>query len=230
LRDILEDVERSGRCIGKLEKAVLRISERLGDLFSAAWDRAWTLHVWGFHEAKFDPEDVRARLSDIERMFRKLGRSWKRVDPAEKSGALESGGAHASKKSFRSIGKLTSGKVKVYILSFLYLTMESLGERVIGEIEANKKLKMRLAELIVSEPDVRLFMINSILPDVAKKEDIRDLKSEIAQLRNEITQLRGEMVQLRNEMHSDFKWTIGIILTIWGATVIPILLRLIGAI
>jgi hypothetical protein len=68
LRDILEDVERSGRCIGKLEKAVLRISERLGDWFSAAWDRAWTLHVWGFHEAKFDPEDVRARLPDIERM------------------------------------------------------------------------------------------------------------------------------------------------------------------
>jgi len=94
--------------------------------------------------------------------------------------------------------------------------MESPGERVIGEIEANKKLKMRLAELIVSEPDVRLFIINSILPDVAKKEDIRDLKSEIA--------------QLRNEVHSDFKWTIGIILTIWGATVIPILLRLIGAI
>jgi hypothetical protein len=94
--------------------------------------------------------------------------------------------------------------------------MESPGERVIGEIEANKKLKMRLAELIVSEPDVRLFMINSILPDVAKKEDIRDLKSEIA--------------QLRNEVHSNFKWTIGIILTIWGATVIPILLRLIGAI
>jgi len=108
--------------------------------------------------------------------------------------------------------------------------MESPGERVVGEIEANKKLKMRLAELIVSEPDVRLFMINSILPDVAKKEDIRDLKSEIAQLRNEITQLRGEMVQLRNEVHSNFKWTIGIILTIWGATVIPILLRLIGAI
>jgi hypothetical protein len=69
LRDILEDVERSGRwSVGKLEKAVLRISERLGDWFSAAWDRAWTLHVWGFHEAKFDPEDVRARLPDIERM------------------------------------------------------------------------------------------------------------------------------------------------------------------
>jgi hypothetical protein len=68
LRDILGDVERSGRCVGKLEKAVLRISERLGDWFSAAWDRAWTLHVWGFHEAKLDPEDVRARLPDIERM------------------------------------------------------------------------------------------------------------------------------------------------------------------
>jgi hypothetical protein len=106
----------------------------------------------------------------------------------------------------------------------------SLGERVIDEIGADKRLKMRLAELIISEPDVRLFMINSILPDVAKKEDIRELRSEIAQLRGEMAQLRGEIAQLRSEMHSNFRWTIGIILTIWSATVIPILLRLIGAI
>jgi hypothetical protein len=45
-----------------------------------------------------------------------------------------------------------------------------------------------------------------------------------------ITQLREEINQLREEMHSDFKWVIGTVLTIWGATVIPILLRLIGAI
>jgi len=120
----------------------------------------------------------------------------------------------------------------------------SLGERVVDEIGADKRLKMRLAELIISEPDVRLFMINSILPDVAKKEDIRELRSEIAQLRGEMAQLRGEIAQLRGEisqlrgeidqirreMYSNFKWTVGIILTIWGATVIPILLRLMGAI
>jgi uncharacterized coiled-coil DUF342 family protein len=151
--------------------------------------------------------------------------------------------------------------------------MESLAERVINEIEADKRLRKRLAELLVTEPDVRILMINSIIADVAKKEDIRELRGEINQLRGEISQLRGEMNQLRGEMnrlrvevdqkitqlrgemkheitqlrgeinqlreeinqlrkemHSDFKWVIGIILTIWGATVIPILLRLIGAI
>jgi hypothetical protein len=106
----------------------------------------------------------------------------------------------------------------------------SLAERVVEEIEANKKLKTRLVEIIVSDPELRLFMLNSILPDVAKKEDIRELRNEIAQLRGELIQLRGEIAQLRREMYSNFKWTVGIILTIWGATVIPILLRLIGAI
>ena len=124
----------------------------------------------------------------------------------------------------------------------------SLAERVVEEIEADKRLRMRLAELIVSEPEVRLFMLNSILPDVAKKEDIKELRGEMAQLRGEISQiraeiaqlrgeinqeiaqLRGEIAQLRREMYSNFKWTVGIILTIWGATVIPILLRLIKAI
>jgi len=35
--------------------------------------------------------------------------------------------------------------------------MPSLGEKVLEEIGVDKKLKMKLAELIVSEPDVRLF-------------------------------------------------------------------------
>jgi hypothetical protein len=52
----------------------------------------------------------------------------------------------------------------------------------------------------------------------------------MAQIRGEISQIRGEIAQLRKEMYSNFKWTVGIILTIWGATVIPILLRLIKAI
>jgi hypothetical protein len=69
LKDILEDVERSGRwSVGKLEKAVLRISEKVGEWFRSSWDAAWALHVWGFHEAMFDPEDVRTRLSNIEGM------------------------------------------------------------------------------------------------------------------------------------------------------------------
>jgi hypothetical protein len=42
----------------------------MGGWFRAAWNRAWTLHVWGFHEEKFDPEDVRTRLSTSRKLFR----------------------------------------------------------------------------------------------------------------------------------------------------------------
>uniref|UniRef100_A0A7C1CDN2 Uncharacterized protein n=1 Tax=Thermofilum adornatum TaxID=1365176 RepID=A0A7C1CDN2_9CREN len=65
---------------------------------------------------------------------------------------------------------------------------------------------------------------------MARKEDIKELITEMAQLRVEISQLRTDIAQLRKEVHSNFKWTIGLILTIWGATVIPILLKLVGAI
>jgi hypothetical protein len=69
LREVLEDVEKSGRwSVGRLEKAVVKISERVGEQFRSWWDAAWALHVWGFHEAKFDHEDVRVRLPDAERM------------------------------------------------------------------------------------------------------------------------------------------------------------------
>jgi hypothetical protein len=106
----------------------------------------------------------------------------------------------------------------------------SLAERFLEELEANKKLKIRLADIIASDPEVNLYILNSILPDVARKEDIKELRNEMAQLRVEISQLRTDIAQLRKEMYSNFKWTIGIILTIWGATVIPILLKLVGAI
>jgi len=115
--------------------------------------------------------------------------------------------------------------------------VQSLGEKVLDEIEADKRLRKRLAELLVTEPDVRLALINAVLTDIARKEDIRELRSEMSQLRGEMNQLRGEMSQLRGEMSqlraevsSNLRWTIGTILTIWGATVIPVLLRLIGII
>ena len=69
LRNILESVEKRGRwTVTELEKAVIKISEKLGRWFSSAWDRAWALHVWGFHETKFDVEDVRERLPIVEKI------------------------------------------------------------------------------------------------------------------------------------------------------------------
>ncbi len=69
--DILNRVNERGRwTVTELEKAVLRISKHLRDWVRAVWDEANYLHVWGFHEAKLDSEDVMARLPDIERMVR----------------------------------------------------------------------------------------------------------------------------------------------------------------
>ena len=69
LSDVLEKVEERGRwTVTELDKAASRISGKLGEWFSAAWDRANYLHVWGFHEAKLDSDSVKERAPDIERM------------------------------------------------------------------------------------------------------------------------------------------------------------------
>ena len=96
----------------------------------------------------------------------------------------------------------------------------SLAEKLIKEFEENVKLRKRLAELLVSEPDIRLVLINAVISDVATKKDLSELRSE----------LKSKIGELRGEVHSNFRWTVGLIVTVWGATVIPILLKLIGAI
>ncbi len=69
LQDVLSGVEGKGRwTVSYLEKAVEAISERLGGWFLQSWDNAWALHVWGFHEAKFDSKAVEIRLPYVERM------------------------------------------------------------------------------------------------------------------------------------------------------------------
>ncbi len=58
--------------------------------------------------------------------------------------------------------------------------------------------------------------------------------SEISQLRQEIAQMRqhvdSEISQLRREMNTNFRWTVGLILGIWGTTVIPLLMKMAGII
>jgi predicted nucleic acid-binding Zn-ribbon protein len=57
---------------------------------------------------------------------------------------------------------------------------------------------------------------------------------EINQLRQEIAQMRqhvdSEISQLRRDMNTNFRWTVGLILGIWGTTVIPLLMRMAGII
>jgi hypothetical protein len=69
ISDVLAQVRQRNRwTVTDLEKAVEAISHKLGDWFGEAWDRAWALHVWGFHEAKFDSEAVKIRLPYIEKI------------------------------------------------------------------------------------------------------------------------------------------------------------------
>jgi len=74
-------------------------------------------------------------------------------------------------------------------------------------------------------------VINAVLADVATKQDINQLRQE---LRGEIAQLRqhvdSEIAQLRRDMSTNFRWTIGLIIGIWGTTVIPLLMKMAGII
>jgi predicted nuclease with TOPRIM domain len=60
-------------------------------------------------------------------------------------------------------------------------------EDVVKLFEADVRSRKRMAELLVSEPDMRLAIINAVLRDVATKSDIealrREFKSDIEALR-----------------------------------------------
>ncbi len=70
---VISNVKERGRWTATdLEKAVETLSKRYGEQIIHWWDAAWTLHVWGFHEAKLDSEAVRTRIPYIEKMIQLL--------------------------------------------------------------------------------------------------------------------------------------------------------------
>jgi len=113
----------------------------------------------------------------------------------------------------------------------------SAGE-IVRLLKSDRDALRELAVAVASEPELRLAVINAVLADVATKQDIQqlrqELRGEIAQLRqhvdSEISQLRQEIAQLRREMSTNFRWTVGLILGIWGTTVIPLLMKMVGII
>jgi|FaiFalFF_MnMetaG_3_1042247.scaffolds.fasta_scaffold09903_2 BMFP domain-containing protein YqiC len=135
----------------------------------------------------------------------------------------------------------------------------SAGE-IVRLLKSDRDALRELAVAVASEPELRLAVINAVLADVATKQDInqlrqemrgeitstkqeiqqlrQELRGEIAQLRQhvdgEIAQLRREMKdeisQLRRDMSTNFRWTIGLIIGIWGTTVIPLLMKMAGII
>ncbi len=100
----------------------------------------------------------------------------------------------------------------------MYPVSQRLSATDIVELfEKDVRARKRLAELLVSEPDVRLAIINAVLRDVATKSDIEKLRNEMRQeieklekaTKSDIDKLRTEMKQeidkLRNEMSERFE-------------------------
>jgi hypothetical protein len=66
----VNEAEEKGRwTVTLLERAVRKLSDKMGIDVQLGWDAANYLHVWGFHEAKLEVEDVKARIPLIRRLI-----------------------------------------------------------------------------------------------------------------------------------------------------------------
>ena len=66
---------------------------------------------------------------------------------------------------------------------------------IVKLFEEDPRARKRLAELLVSEPDVRLAIINAVLRDVATRRDIEELRNAT----------RADIDSLRKEVKSDIE-------------------------
>ena len=90
-------------------------------------------------------------------------------------------------------------------------------EDIVRLFERDRKACRRLAELLTSEPDVRLAVINAVIRDVATKQDIDKLREatrqDIEKLREETKQdierlrqeIKQEIEKLREETRRDIE-------------------------
>ena len=77
------------------------------------------------------------------------------------------------------------------------MTSGITAEDIVRLFEEDARARKRLAELLISEPDVRLAIINAVLRDVATKQDLRELREEF---RREIDGLKREVSELRERV------------------------------
>jgi chromosome segregation ATPase len=97
----------------------------------------------------------------------------------------------------------------------------SIGEKLIEELEKDPKIRKRLAELMVTDSDVRLAIINAVLADVATKSDLEKLEAatkrelekleerlrseiqrEVRRLEERISALESRITALENRVNS----------------------------
>jgi hypothetical protein len=69
LSEVKEAEEKGKWTVTLLEKAVRKLSDKISIDVQIGWDATNYLHVWGFHEAKLEAENVKARLPLIKRLI-----------------------------------------------------------------------------------------------------------------------------------------------------------------
>ena len=69
LPEVKEAEEKGKWTITLLEKAVRKLSDKISIDVQIGWDAANHLHVFGFHEAKIEVENVKARIPLIKRLI-----------------------------------------------------------------------------------------------------------------------------------------------------------------
>lgn len=52
-----------------LVSASSKLSQKVGDWVLSGWDAGYSLHVWGFHEAKLAVDDVVPRVEKVRKML-----------------------------------------------------------------------------------------------------------------------------------------------------------------
>jgi hypothetical protein len=66
----VKEAEEKGRwTVTLLEKAVRKLFDKISIDVQIGWDAANYLHVFGFHEAKLEAENVKARIPLIKRLM-----------------------------------------------------------------------------------------------------------------------------------------------------------------
>jgi predicted nuclease with TOPRIM domain len=73
-------------------------------------------------------------------------------------------------------------------------------------MEKDPKIRRRLAELMVTDSDVRLAIINAVLADVATKSDLEKLEAATKrELENLRVEKKAEMGKLEERLRNDFR-------------------------
>jgi len=96
--------------------------------------------------------------------------------------------------------------------------MTITAEKIVELFEKDPKSRKRLAEILVTEPDIRLAIINAVLKDVSTKQDIAELRKTLEkdlarlednienvrkELKEEITATKQDIAELRKTLEKD---------------------------